>query len=69
MNDVTAIQSIRSLALARINDLMANPKPDYSIDGQTVSWSQHYKMLQDIVTWANKTEQQLDPYELRGTTM
>lgn len=29
----------------KILEVTANPKPDYSVDGQSVSWSAYYAML------------------------
>lgn len=31
------------LVTAKIRELVANPKPSYSIDGQSVSWGTFYK--------------------------
>lgn len=30
---------------ARLVDITANPKPDYSIDGQSVSWTSYFNSL------------------------
>lgn len=42
---------------------MANPKPQYSIDGQSVSWDAYRKSLQDSIDWAKKTLLEIDASE------
>jgi len=32
----------------QLADLTANPKPSYSIDGQQVSWGEHFRNLLDL---------------------
>ena len=45
MTDVEYIQSIRSQTLTQLNDLRANPKPTYWIDGQRVHWQEYVDAL------------------------
>lgn len=66
MTDLASVQLIRSEALAALAADLANPKPDYSIDGQTVSRAQYRQSLMETVKWSFLQEQTLDPYELRG---
>jgi len=47
----------------------ANPKPDYSIDGQTVSRAQWREGLLRQTKELNTLIQMEDPYELRGQTI
>lgn len=47
----------------------ANPKPDYSIDGQTISRAQYRATLMKLIQDAIKTIQLLEPFELRGRTI
>ena len=37
-----------------IADMTANPKPSYSIDGQTVQWSDYLKQLRLTVEWCDQ---------------
>jgi hypothetical protein len=37
----TAIDNVA----AKLAEVTANPKPSYSIDGQSVSWGEYYRML------------------------
>ena len=45
---------IKALALTRLAETLANPKPSYSIDGQSVSWTEYQKMLQETIRWADE---------------
>ena len=42
LDDLT---TARDNLAARIKDLTAQPKPNYSIDGQTVSWGDYLRQL------------------------
>jgi hypothetical protein len=54
MNDVQHIQSIRSLSLTQLDELRANPKPTYWLDGQRVHWEQYAESLQRTVDWCDR---------------
>lgn len=41
------LETARSNMAARLAEITANPKPDYSIDGKSVSWSGYVSMLTD----------------------
>ena len=70
MSDREQIETIRSLTLAQLVDLRANPKPTYSIDGQTISWTSYIQSLQQTVDWCDAKLIGLAPFEVqsRGTT-
>lgn len=70
MSDREQIESIRSLTLAQLVELCANPKPTYSIDGQTISWTAYIQSLQQTVDWCDAKLVGLEPFEVqsRGTT-
>ena len=70
MSDREQIESIRSLTLAQLVELRANPKPTYSIDGQTISWTAYIQSLQETVDWCDAKLVGLEPFEVqsRGTT-
>ena len=53
MTDREQIELIRSQTLAQLVDLRANPKPTYSIDGQTVSWTDYVRSLAGLPVGAN----------------
>jgi hypothetical protein len=65
-NDRTQIETIRSLALAQLTELRANPKPTYTIDGQTVSWESYIRSLERSVDWCDTKLIGLDPFEIRS---
>ena len=64
------IATIRSLTLTQMEELRANPKPTYSIDGQCVSWSEYFQSLQQTVDWCDRKLASYDPFEIQsqGTT-
>jgi len=64
------ITSIRNLTLAQLEQLRANPKPTYSIDGQRVSWADYFQSLQQTIDWCDQKLAGYEPFECRsqGTT-
>jgi hypothetical protein len=66
MSDREQIESIRSQTLAQLADLRANPKPTYSIDGQTVSWTDYVRALQETVDWCDAKLIGLAPFEIQS---
>jgi hypothetical protein len=64
MSDATTISTIKSQTLAIIADITANPKPSYSIDGQSISWGEYLAQLQGTVDWCNKQAATEEPFEL-----
>jgi len=56
-------------ALARLEEILASPKPSYTIEGQSVSWTEYQKMLVDIISGSTDTINKLkqlqsqEPYE------
>lgn len=64
------VATIRSLALAQLEELRANPKPTYSINGQRVSWTEYLESLQQTVDWCDRKLADYEPYEVQsqGTT-
>lgn len=66
MSDVQQIQSIRNLSLAQLNELRANPKPTYWLDGQRVHWEQYAESLQRTVDWCDRKLAECEPFEVRS---
>ena len=59
------LQSTRDSLAALIADVEANPKPDYSVDGQSVSWSAYRTSLHDRLDRTIATMQRLSgPFEV-----
>ena len=66
MSDREQIESIRAQTLAQLIDLRANPKPTYSIDGQTVSWTDYIRSLQETIDWCDAKLIGLAPFEVQS---
>jgi hypothetical protein len=66
MADSDTISTIKTQALANISTITASPKPTYTIDGQTVSWNDYLKLLQQTVEWCNKQLAAETPFEHRS---
>lgn len=45
MSDLTDLQEAKSLAITRLKECLAQPKPSYDIEGQEVSWTEYQDML------------------------
>ncbi len=66
MTDREQIELIRNLTLAQLVELRASPKPTYSIDGQTVSWTAYVASLQETVDWCDTKLVGLAPFEVQS---
>jgi len=68
--DLEQIQSIRSLALAELEQAHDDPQPDYPVDGEPVSWTEYVESLQATLDWCDRKQAEYDPFEVqsRGTT-
>ncbi len=60
------VATIRSLTLAQLETLRADPKPSYSIDGQRVSWTEYIESLQQTVDWCDRKLEGYEPFEYRS---
>lgn len=52
--DAENAAAVYSAALAAQAAALANPQPNYTVDGISVNWSDYYKMLGDAVEQARK---------------
>ncbi|QDU86942.1 hypothetical protein Pla175_02960 [Pirellulimonas nuda] len=66
MPDDTQISAIRSQAIAQLEQLTAEPKPTYWLDGQRVHWEEYVGMLQRTVDWCDRKLAELDVFEVRS---
>ena len=64
--DLEQIQTIKSQALASIAEITANPKPSYTIDGQSVSWNAYLRHLRQTVDWCQRKLAAEQPVEVRS---
>ena len=61
-------ETIRSQILSVIAEITANPKPTYSIDGQSIKWNEYLAQLQKSVDWCNENiEKESEPIEIVST--
>ena len=69
-SETEQITTIRAQTLTQLEELRANPKPSYSIDGQNVSWTDYVESLQRTVDWCDHKLRDCDPFEIKseGTT-
>lgn len=69
MNIATELQTaVESLATA-YKAACANPLPNYSIDGQSVSHGEYLKMLSEAIKATQELIAMFDPVELRSVIM
>lgn len=66
MTNSELLESIKSNYLQALDDDALNPRPDYSIDGQTVSRAQWRDSLLMKIKEINALIQADEPYELHG---
>lgn len=64
MSDLTNLQTARSSLISEISTAEANPRPSYSIDGQSVSYDAYVKSLYERLEKLNKLIVQIEgPFE------
>lgn len=63
MSNASDLETIKSNLITALKTASANPKPNYSIDGQSVSWADYIKMLNDQITAVNLQINNETPYE------
>lgn len=57
------LQAAINQIAAQLKDITQNPKPDYSVNGQSVSWSSYVQMLADQLVKLQQAQQSLaGPY-------
>ena len=68
--DTEQLETIKTRTLALIAEVTADPKPSYTIDGQSVSWGAYLARLQATVDWCDRKLAGQEPFEIRsqGTT-
>ena len=65
-SDLEQLRTIQSQTLAVIAQVTADPKPDYTLDGQTVSWADYLAKLRDTVDWCERKLAGHEPFEIRS---
>lgn len=64
--DLTMINTIRTQTLDLLNDISESPRPSYSIDGHSVSWTEYRKQLLQTVDWCNRQLNNATPVEIHS---
>lgn len=69
--DRERLLTIKGNLLDLIDEITAEPKPNYSIDGQSVSWQSYLDSLWAKVKEINEEINASDPFEIvsRGTSL
>jgi hypothetical protein len=67
--DAERIIAIKSQTLALIQQITLQPKPSYTIDAQTVSWTDYLTQLQATVAWCDRQLDGETPTEIRSQGM
>lgn len=66
MADVTAsLVTARELAITTLATVMANPKPDYSLKGRSISWNAYQSLLMEQIKDLTVLIQEMSPFEIR----
>jgi hypothetical protein len=60
------LTTTRDQIAANLVEITADPKPNYSIDGQTVSWADLFRTYTEQLAALNKTLAAADPFELES---
>jgi hypothetical protein len=70
MSEAETLATIKSNILARLEDITSQPKPNYSIDGQQVSWQSYFDSLMANLERINTQINASEPFEevSRGRT-
>jgi hypothetical protein len=66
MTDLEQIQAIRSQTFAQLEDLRADPKPTYWLDGQRVHWQEYAESLERTIDWCDRKLAEYAPFEVRS---
>jgi hypothetical protein len=68
--DAAMLNTIKTQTLQLIADLTVEPKPTYSVDGQSVSWQEYLAQLRATVAWCDAKLNDAEPFEFqtRGGT-
>lgn len=71
MSDLDTLKAIKRNLLTQIEEMTAAPKPNYTIDGQAVSWQSLLDSLWDKARQIDEQIIAVEPYEIvsRGTSI
>lgn len=55
--------------LIKLADAIENPKPSYSVEGQSFSWGEYLKTLMDAFKAGLEILAMIEPFELRSSIL
>ena len=55
-----SVEKLRDDAMTALTAITENPKPSYSADGQSFSWGEYARMLQERIDWATEMLKKID---------
>jgi len=64
--DAEQYATIKTQTLALLVAMTENPKPTYTIDGQTVKWAEYQTTLEDKIAWCDKMLAGEAPFEIHS---
>lgn len=67
MDIVASLKTTLDNFVAALETASANPKPNYSIDGQSVSWGEYLRMLTDGIKACTELLGTFEPIERRSS--
>lgn len=66
MSDTQQLETIRTNTLTQIEEIRADPKPTYWLDGQRVHWQEYVESLQATVDWCDQKIMETELFEIRS---
>lgn len=60
---LSSLETIKANILARLEEITASPKPNYSVDGQSVSWQSYFDSLMASLKRIDEQINSAEPYE------
>ncbi len=52
-DDLDALRTVRAQTLQLLTDVTAQPKPTYTVDGQSVAWEAYLAQLRATLDWCD----------------
>jgi hypothetical protein len=65
-SDFQQIETIRTLTLAQLAELRANPDSSFEVNGQQVTWDDYVASLERTVDWCDTKLAGYRPFEVRS---
>ena len=62
---VDSLITARDNFATQLAEISAAPKPSYTVDGQQVSWTDHYRFLSEQIDKLNQQISAASPFEIQ----